>query len=153
VVVKSISKSYGVPGLRLGVAASADTDLIAKLKKDVAIWNINSFGEFYMQIFEKYEKDYVKACGLFREERALFKAELEQVSFLRIIPSEANYFLCEVTSRFSSRELAIRLLKEYSLLIKDCSSKRAFCGQNYIRLAIRNREDNHRLVEALKAMK
>lgn len=153
VVVKSISKSYGVPGLRLGVAASADTDLIAKLKKDVAIWNINSFGEFYMQIFEKYEKDYVKACGLFREERALFKAELEQVSFLRIIPSEANYFLCEVTSRFSSRELAIRLLKEHNLLIKDCSSKSAFCGQNYIRLAIRNREDNHRLVEALKAMK
>ena len=58
IVVKSISKSYGIPGLRLGVAASGDTDLIGQLKKDVAIWNINSFGEFYMQIEEKYRKDY-----------------------------------------------------------------------------------------------
>ncbi len=58
IVVKSISKSYGIPGLRLGVAASGDTDLIDMLKKDVAIWNINSFGEFYMQIEEKYRKDY-----------------------------------------------------------------------------------------------
>ena len=56
-VVKSISKSYGVPGLRLGVLASGDQDLIAALKKDVAIWNINSFAEFYMQIEEKYKKD------------------------------------------------------------------------------------------------
>lgn len=152
IVVKSISKSYGVPGLRLGVAASADKGLIAKLKKDVAIWNINSFGEFYMQIFEKYEKDYLAACRLFREERALFLAELRTIPFLRVIPSQANYFLCEVTGRFSSRELAIRLLKEHNLLIKDCSTKKAFDGRNYIRIAIRNRQDNHRLTEALKSL-
>ncbi len=60
-VVKSISKSYGVPGLRLGVLASGDQDLIAVLKKDVAIWNINSFAEFYMQIEEKYKKDYARS--------------------------------------------------------------------------------------------
>ncbi len=149
VVVKSISKSYGVPGLRLGIAASGDTDLIARLKKDVAIWNINSFGEFYMQIYEKYEKDYIEACRFFREERRLFREELEQVPYLRVIPSEANYMLCEVTSRYSSRELAIRLLKNYNLLIKDCSSKKAFDGRNYIRIAIRDRHDNHRLYTAL----
>ena len=56
-VMKSISKSYGVPGLRLGVLASGDLGVIARMKKDVAIWNINSFGEFYMQISEKYKKD------------------------------------------------------------------------------------------------
>ncbi|MBQ5375192.1 MAG: aminotransferase class I/II-fold pyridoxal phosphate-dependent enzyme, partial [Bacteroidaceae bacterium] len=57
VVVKSISKSYGVPGLRLGVLASGNKDLIARMKKEVAIWNINSFAEFYMQIFGKYGSD------------------------------------------------------------------------------------------------
>ena len=45
-IVKSISKSYGVPGLRLGVLASGDVKMISELKKDVAIWNINSFAEF-----------------------------------------------------------------------------------------------------------
>ncbi|MBR5594881.1 MAG: aminotransferase class I/II-fold pyridoxal phosphate-dependent enzyme [Alistipes sp.] len=150
-VVKSISKSYGVPGLRLGVLASGDTETIARLKKEVAIWNINSFGEFYMQIYEKYHKDYLKACQLFREERKLFFEELQQIPYLRVIPSQANYFLCELmTDKFSSKELAVRLLADYEILIKDCSGKSAFSRGSYIRLAVRDRKDNHKLTEALK---
>ncbi len=150
-VVKSISKSYGVPGLRLGVLASGDTETIARLKKEVAIWNINSFGEFYMQIYEKYHKDYLKACQLFREERKLFFEELQQIPYLRVIPSQANYFLCELTTdKFSSKELAVRLLSDHDILIKDCSGKSAFSRGSYIRLAVRDRKDNHKLTEALK---
>lgn len=150
-VVKSISKSYGVPGFRLGVLASGNKELIAKLKREVAIWNINSFGEFYMQIYEKYHKDYLKACELFREERKLFYDELQQIPYLHVIPSQANYFLCEITEgSLSARELAVRLLSDHDILIKDCSQKAAFRGRNYIRLAVRDRKDNHRLVEALK---
>ena len=152
VVLKSISKSYGVPGLRLGILASGNTELIARMKKQVAIWNINSFAEFYMQIYEKYGSDYATACIEFKKERSLFQKELESVSYIRVIPSEANYFLCEVTDRYTSKELAIRLLKDYGILIKDCGTKKAFNGRNYIRLAIRNREDNAKLVKALKIM-
>ena len=153
VVVKSISKSYGVPGLRLGVLASGDTALIAELKKEVAIWNINSFGEFYMQIYEKYHKDYLRACEQFREERKLFFEELQQIDFLRVIPSQANYFMCElVGERYTSHELAVKLLTQYNILIKDCSGKSAFDGGEYIRIAVRDRKDNHYLVESLKAL-
>lgn len=150
-VVKSISKSYGVPGFRLGVLASGDKELIANLKRGVAIWNINSFGEFYMQIYEKYHKEYLKACEAFREERKLFYDELQEVPYLHVIPSQANYFLCEVIGgNLSARELAVQLLSDYDILIKDCSSKAAFNNRNFIRLAIRDRKDNHTLVEALK---
>ncbi|MCQ2194169.1 MAG: aminotransferase class I/II-fold pyridoxal phosphate-dependent enzyme [Paludibacteraceae bacterium] len=152
VVMKSISKSYGVPGLRLGIMASADTELIAWTKKDVAIWNINSFAEFFMQIYSKYEKDYKVACTKFQQERATFKAELESIPFLRVIPSQANYFLCEVTERFSSHELAVKLLEEHNILIKDCSTKKVFNGRSYIRLAVRNREDNMRLIQSLRSL-
>lgn len=151
-VVKSISKSYGIPGFRLGILASGNKELIARLKKDVAIWNINSFGEFYMQIYEKYHKEYLAACEAFRTERKLFYEELQTIPYLRVIPSQANYFLCEVMGRFSSRELAIRLLNEHNILIKDCSGKAAFNGRNYIRLAVRNRIDNRKLVDALKKL-
>ena len=151
VVVKSISKSYGVPGFRLGVLASGNTEVIAKLKKQVAIWNINSFGEFYMQIYEKYHKDYDKACERFREERELFKSELDVIPFLKVYDSQANYFLCKVTDRFTSHELALKLLK-YNILIKDCGTKKAFGNSNYIRLAVRNRKDNHYLTETLKSL-
>ena len=110
-VMKSISKSYGVPGLRLGILASADTSLIDRVKKEVSIWNINSFAEYYMQIFGKYESDYKKACRLFVRERELFYKDLQTISFLRVFPSQANFFLCEVKNKYTSAELANELIK------------------------------------------
>ena len=151
VVVKSISKSYGVPGFRLGVLASGDIDLIAKLKKQVAIWNINSFGEFYMQIYEKYHKDYNKACEEFKKERDIFYEELKTIPFLEVYKSQANFFLCQVKSKYSSHGLALLLLR-HNILIKDCGTKRAFDGRNYIRVAVRGREDNHHLIEVLREL-
>lgn len=149
VVIKSISKSFGVPGLRLGIAASSDTGLISTMKKDVSIWNINSFAEFFMQIYTKYELDYLHSARLFREERKRFKEALDKVPYLSVFPSQANYFLCKVKGRFSSTQLADILLKNYNILIKDCSTKKAFNGRSYIRLAIRDKKDNDALVDAL----
>lgn len=150
-VMKSISKSYGVPGLRLGILTSADVDLISRIKKDVAIWNINSFAEFYMQIYGKYEKDYARSCDKFREERAIFEKELREIPFLRVIPSQANYFLCEVTERYTSHELTLKLITDNNILIKDCSSKKGFPDdKQFIRIAIRDRIDNSKLVSSLK---
>ena len=152
IVVKSISKSFGVPGLRLGVLASSDINLIDTIKKDVSIWNLNSFAEFYMQIFSKYESDYHKACHKFATERERFWKELNTISYLRVIPSQANYFLCEVLPPFTSHNLTVKLLNESNILIKDCSTKKAFGGRSYIRIAIRNREDNKRLIQKLKEL-
>lgn len=148
VIVKSISKSYGVPGIRLGVIASGDNILIDRIKKDVAIWNINSFGEFFMQIYGKYQKDYESGCVEFRKERQRFMTALSEVKNLRVINSEANYFMCQLTGKLTSRELTIKLLKQHNILIKDCSKKVA--GKNYIRLAVRSQADNQRFVEAIK---
>ena len=152
VVMKSISKSYGVPGLRLGIMATADTALVDRVKRDVAIWNINSFAEFYLQIFGKYEADYRQACHRFIQERRRFEQLLRQVSFLRVIPSQANYFCLEVTQRFTSGELTRRLLADYEIMVKDCNSKHFLEGKNYIRVSVRNTEDNNRLIAALKEL-
>ena len=152
IVVKSISKSYGVPGLRLGIMASADKELISFVKKDVSIWNLNSFAEFFMQIYTKHEGEYRKAALKFQKEREVFKKELMSVPFLRVFDSESNYFLCEVLPPYGSYGLAVRLLNEHNILIKDCSTKKVFAGRSYIRIAIRNREDNRRLIEALKSL-
>lgn len=151
-VMKSISKSFGVPGLRLGILASANPEL-QRVKRDVAIWNLNSFAEFFMQIFNKYTAEYAVACRKFQEERTRFHTHLQEVEYLRVLPSQANYFLCEVRPPFTSHELAVRLLQEHDILIKDCSTKKGFNGRNFVRLAIRNRTDNERLVKALKEMK
>lgn len=147
-VMKSISKSYGVPGLRLGVLTSGNTGLIAGLKKDVAIWNINSFGEFYMQIEEKYRSDYASSLVSIRMERARFLAGLSQIVGIRVVPSQANYVMVELTGNITSRELTKKLLLKYNLFVKDLSGKVAY-GQ-YLRLAVRSAEDNDKLLAALK---
>lgn len=149
VVIKSISKSFGVPGLRLGILASSNAALMTNLRRAVSIWNINSFAEFFLQILGKYEKSYQEAMNTFRRERARMMAALAEVSYLRVLPSEANYVLCEVLHPHTPRELAVQLLKKHSILIKDCTGK---CHAPYIRLAIRNTKDNNLLIQALKTL-
>ena len=83
VVMKSISKSFGVPGLRLGVLASANKPLIAEMKKRVSIWNLNSFAEFYMQIYTKYERDYQRAHNILTRDCST-KPGLDGRQYMRI---------------------------------------------------------------------
>ncbi len=149
IVVKSISKSYGVPGIRLGILASGDRDRISLIKKAVSIWNINSYGEFYMQIAEKYAKDYKKALKKLQNARKNLVSGLEKIPALRVIPSQANYVMAEILSPVSARELARILLSKYSIFIKDLSSKIKKDGRQFIRLAVRDCKDNARLIKAL----
>lgn len=149
-VMKSISKSYGVPGIRLGILCSADEALIARIKKMVSIWNINSFAEYFMQIFTKYEKDYFRACDKFIAERNDFEKRLREIPFLRVIPSQANYFLCEVKAPLTAREIVIDTLKRHDILLRDCSDKGGLGGGQFLRIAVRDHADNSRLIEALK---
>lgn len=151
-VMKSISKSYGVPGIRLGILCSADQDIIAKIKQMVSIWNINSFAEFFMQIYNKYEKEYKRACDRFIEERNRFEKRLREIGFLRVIPSQANYFLVEVLPPYTANGLVLKMLKEFDILMRDCSGKAGLQGKQYMRIAVRDRSDNDRLIESLKKL-
>ena len=143
-VVKSISKSYGVPGLRIGILASGNTDMIRRLKKNLSIWNINSMAEFFMQILDKYKNDYADSLRKIKAERKRFFEELCKIGCLKVYPSQANYFMCEILNGISSEELAARLLRE-NILIKDLTGK-IHNEKQYIRIAVRTEEENRRLV-------
>ena len=152
VVMKSISKSYGVPGIRLGILASADKALIATMKQQVAIWNLNSFAEFFMQIYNKYEKDYKNACDKFLRERADFERQLRSIGFLRVMPSQANYFFCEILPPHTANEVVLYMLNQHNILTRDCSNKPGLDGRQYMRIAVRGHEDNARLIEGLRLL-
>lgn len=152
IVIKSISKSFGVPGLRLGVLVTSDCAMIEKIKKDVSIWNINSFAEFYMQICEKYKSDYLDGLNKFKKERQEFINQLARINYLRIVPTQANFVLCEVTTLFKARELVKKMLVNEDILIKDLSNKKGFEGKEYIRIAVRNKMENEVLISALKKL-
>ncbi|MDR2795883.1 MAG: aminotransferase class I/II-fold pyridoxal phosphate-dependent enzyme [Spirochaetaceae bacterium] len=149
VVIKSLSKSYGIPGLRLGVLASGDRALIASARKNIPIWNINSFAEYFLQIIGKYQKDYAASCKKIAAERRRFRAALEETGLIKVFPSQANYFLCKIINGSSARVLAEKLLSVHNIFIKDLSGKKGIPDASYIRLAIRGREDNDRLISVL----
>lgn len=146
-VIKSISKSYGVPGIRLGVLLSGDVNLIKELRSKVSIWNINSFGEYFLQIFGRYENDYLKALEQIKSDRNSMVANLKEVRFLKIIPSQANYICCEVLNGIKAQKLAEYMLAR-NILIKVLTDK-IDNGKEYVRLAVRTRVENEYLCQCL----
>lgn len=150
VVIKSISKSYGVPGLRLGILASSDTELCNIISKKCSIWNINSFGEFFMQIIGKYKKDYEKACTKLAEIREKMYNGLNGIAGLYVFKSQANYLLCKITLEEFDINHFMTYMLDNKLFIKDCSSKKGFLQGTFIRLAIRTEEENNLLIDNIK---
>lgn len=151
-VMKSISKSYGVPGLRLGILCSSDTEMIARMKKQVSIWNINSFAEFFMQLYPQYRDDYKQACNQFIQAREDFEIELKKISFIKVMPSQANYFFLEVLPPYNPIDLCSVLLDKYRILASACLAKKGIEPNRYMRIAVRNHSDNAQFIKALKEL-
>lgn len=149
IVVKSISKSYGVPGLRLGVLACGDKGIVQKIKDNLEIWNVNSIAEYFMQILYMYKKQYEEACDYIAEQRKNMYNELKKISFLSTYKSQANYFMCKLI-KYSSKELTEYLLNTHNILIKNLKDKEGFKNKNYIRIAVKSKEDNCELLDGLK---
>ena len=134
-VIKSISKSYGIPGIRLGALCSSDIGLVNRIKEALPIWNINSFAKCFLQIFGKYKKDYICACDRIAEERHDRMAKLKNTGKLEVYPSQANYVMCRLLSE-TAEALSEYLLKN-NYLIKNLKNKHGCDDGEYIRIAVR----------------
>lgn len=149
IVVKSISKSYGVPGLRLGVLASGNKEYLNIINKNLPVWNINSFAEYFLQIISIYKKDYVIGCNKIKEERNRFYNELLEIKELNVYKSDANYFMIKL-NKGKAEEIAEYLLDSKKILIKVLNGKNGFDDNEYIRIAIKSKEENDYLLESIK---
>lgn len=152
IVIKSISKSYGVPGLRLGILASSNKILIDRIKGCISIWNINSFAEFFMQIYNKYENDFSNACEELKETRKEFIDKLRSIPYLRVMPSQANFVFVEVLKPYTASGIVLKLLRDNNILLSACISKKGIQANKYLRIAVRNTYDNNKLIDALKLL-
>ena len=149
IVIKSISKSYGVPGIRLGILASSNRALVQNIKQKLPVWNINSYGEYFLQIANLYKSDYAIACDKIAEERKRMSEKLQKIlpGECYVYPSEANFLMVDL-GEVDSTKLAVKLL-DNNIFIKDLKTKVAFKNKNFIRLAIRTKEENDSLINAL----
>lgn len=149
IVIKSISKSYGVPGLRLGILGTSNKKYLNTINNNLPVWNINSFAEYFLQVISLYKSDYIIGCNKIKEERNRFCDELSKIDKISVYSSEANYFMIRL-NQGNANELAEYLLENKKILIKVLNGKNGFDQKEYIRIAIKLKEENNYLLECLK---
>ena len=150
IVIKSLSKPLGVPGLRLGYAYSSNQEFNNYLSLKIPIWHTNSIAEYLLEFLPKYQDTIDESYEKTKKDRADFSIKLKDASHIEhVYPSAANFILIKLKKEYSAKRLADVLLSNYNIYIKDTSEKFAD-GSSYIRLAVRLPEENIFLINAMK---
>jgi histidinol-phosphate/aromatic aminotransferase/cobyric acid decarboxylase-like protein/choline kinase len=153
IVVKSLSKSMGMPGLRLGYVYCTNAEFMSFVNEGIPIWNMNSLAEFFLEIVLKHRKSLAQSFADTIRDREAFGASLSKAACVeRVFPSQGNFLLVRLAGNAGrARTVANGLLSEYSILVKDISHKFAD-NRAYLRCAVRLPHENAKLVSALCAL-
>jgi len=153
VVIKSISKVFGVAGLRLGYLLSADREFVNTVRGCLPIWNINGLAEEFLRTVGRYRREFSESCDLTRVTCAALYEELRGVPGLAPIEPDANFVLCKlVGGTVTAPEIARRLYVECNILVKDCAGKSMPEADRYLRIASRTAAENRHLVRVLASL-
>ncbi|MEM1141517.1 MAG: aminotransferase class I/II-fold pyridoxal phosphate-dependent enzyme [Pseudomonadota bacterium] len=150
-IVRSLSKDLGVPGLRLGYVASSNDDMLRALRADLPIWNINGLAEYFLAVLPKYRREFRAACEQVMSDRDYLFRKLSSIAQLRVYPSAGNYFLVCLPPDCPSDRFTEHLFVHGGVLVKDCRTKAGFKDRRWVRLAVRSREETDYLMPRLEA--
>ncbi len=151
VILKSMSKAYGICGLRIGYMLSANLEFVEKVRNGIHIWNINGFAEEFLRILPQYRKEFEDSCEKVKSDRDAFYEKLCTIEGMTVFKPDANYIFCRLPdSAISGPEVTKRLFIEHNIYIKDSVGKTQPEATRYIRIASRTDEENNRLFDALK---
>ncbi|MFI9638160.1 aminotransferase class I/II-fold pyridoxal phosphate-dependent enzyme [Nocardia sp. NPDC051929] len=151
-VIKSMSKAYGVGGLRLGFLATADTVLRERVLAELPVWNINGLAEAFLRRLPGFADQYQASIARVRHDRAEFYRELRTVPGVTALEPDANFVLLRLLGTRTAREVTEELLHRHGVLVKDCTNKSMPDAHRYIRIACRTAAENTRVIAALTAV-
>lgn len=148
-IVKSLGKSYGIPGLRIGIFLTSNQSFIQKMRTSLPIWNINSFAEYFFEAFPRYKKVFANSCKKVQEDREEFLGSLLNIPDIKVWRSQSNFILCELLKVKYLDKFSIDMLDIYNIFIKNCQPKLGIQGRALIRVAVRTKKENKLFVKAL----
>jgi histidinol-phosphate/aromatic aminotransferase/cobyric acid decarboxylase-like protein len=148
VVVKSLGKSLGWHGVRLGYAAMNSRGA-ALLRSELPFWNVNGLAAYILKSMSEFKDEFLQSLNLVAQDRTYMLNQLEGISGIRVFPSKANFLYVELPSNVPGRKLRDRLLEEYGLMVRECSNKIG-SSERYLRLAVQTREAVDLLAQALR---
>ena len=148
-IIKSLSKNLGVPGIRLGYVFSTNKEILNFILDRIPIWNTNSIAEFYLEIILKHKNDLYNSYLKTNNDRKVFAKLLKDLPFIEnVYSSGGNYITVKFKQKPKSDILSL-LISNYGVFVKDVSSK--FNDNNYyLRFAVRFPDENKLMVKLLK---
>jgi histidinol-phosphate/aromatic aminotransferase/cobyric acid decarboxylase-like protein len=150
-IVRSMSKHCGVPGLRLGYCYSANLYILNRLRRFLPTWNLNTLAQYFLSLLPDADAAYHEGRKrLIADVKELYE-DLRMIPQLEVYPTGANFLLFKVKNGMTARELQMRLLLEHEMYVRDCSNKLGMDGF-HIRVASQGREKDKRLVDALRTL-
>lgn len=148
VIVRSMSKHCGVPGLRLGYCYSANDRMVAELRHALPTWNLNTLAEYYLSLLPATDAEYHAARLRVVHDVRLLAAGLAQLPGITVYPTGANFVCFRIDNGLTARQLQRRLLVDHGMYVRDCGNKQGM-DQFHIRVASQGRDHDRRLVEVL----
>jgi histidinol-phosphate/aromatic aminotransferase/cobyric acid decarboxylase-like protein len=150
VVIKSMSKDFGIAGLRCGYAVMSK-DRVVDLLKNGYLWNSNGISEYFFQLYSR--KDFLERYEIIRKkyisETKLFFDSLSILDNIKIYPSRANFVLIELLNGLTANDVSDRLLCDFGVYVRNCNDKIGLNGE-FIRVAARSNHENSIILKALK---
>ncbi len=150
-IVRSMSKHCGVPGLRLGYCYSSNLYILNRLRRFLPTWNLNTIAQYFLSLLPDADAAYHEGRRrLIGDVKQLYD-DLLVIPQLEVYPTGANFLLFKVLNGMTAKELQMRLLEEHEMYVRDCSNKLGM-DTFHIRVASQGREKDKRLVEALRTL-
>ncbi len=150
-IFKSMSKAYGICGIRIGYMLTANQDFAAKVRQGLHIWNINGFAEEFLRLAPQYRQEFIDSCSKVKDDRDLFYKQLQTIQGMTVYKPDANYIFCRLPDHSASGpELTEQLFVKHNIYIKHCKGKTMPESDRYLRIASRTQPENQLLVEALR---
>jgi threonine-phosphate decarboxylase len=150
-IVRSMSKHCGVPGLRLGYCYSANLYILNRLRRFLPTWNLNTLAQYFLSLLPDGDAAYHEGRKRLIGDVKKLDEDLRTMPQLEVYPTGANFLLFKVQNGMTARELQMRLLVEHEMYVRDCSNKLGM-DAFHIRVASQGREKDKRLVEALRTL-
>jgi threonine-phosphate decarboxylase len=147
VVLRSMTKFYAIPGLRVGYAM-ASSGLVGRLESLRGPWSVNTPAQIAAVASLSDESHVLRTCRFVESERAFLAGELARIGGMNPYPSVANYLLVRMEKDLGVGSLCHELMKRL-ILIRDCSNFEGLNGE-FFRIAVRKREENEKLLDALR---
>ena len=145
IIIKSLTKFFAIPGLRVGYALSKNRICIKKIETITPAWNINILGEIAVKSALKDKKYIEDTINFMEKEKQYMYNKLKEINSLKVYEPSVNFILFKIKNNINLKDKML----EKNFLIRSCSNYHGL-DKSYYRIAVKKHEENINIINAIK---